>query len=132
MKDKDNIPNNREGGMTEILIKLTEDEFDDRYPLRTNHLNANASWTYGDGPGCLFETFGEEFAFVKQQDPRTVWTLVDGCENDDQYLISGLHFVNRIGYLVSTNPVAKGVAIEVHLPISHDEDDESASTEQEE
>jgi len=103
---------------TATIIKLTADEFDDRYSLRINHLNPNASWTYGDGPGCLFETYGEEFAFVKQQDPSTVWTLVDGCANDDQYLISGLHLVNRIGYLVSTIPVPEGIAIQVHLPVN--------------
>ena len=82
-------------------ITLTEDEFDERYPLLPNHLNPNASWATGDGPGCLFETYGEEFAFVRGQDPRTVWTLIDG-DSGDPWLVNGLHFVNRIGYLIST------------------------------
>ena len=30
--------------MTHSLIEMTEDEFDARYPLRTNHLNPHASW----------------------------------------------------------------------------------------
>ena len=55
--------------MTETLITLTEDEFDRQYPLVANHLNANASWAYGEGPGCLFETYGPELQFVREQDP---------------------------------------------------------------
>lgn len=108
--------------MTETFIELTEDEFDDRYPLVQNHLNANASWAYGDGPGCLFETYGEEVAFVGQQDPRTIWTLVDG-EDGDMYVISGFHFVNRIGYLLSTISVPEDVTIQVHIPMSKDDDE---------
>ena len=82
------------------IIDLTEDEFDAAYPLRPNHLNPNASWAIGDGPGCLFETYGEELAFVRTQDPKTVWTLLDG-DDGDLYLVSGYHFVNRIGYRVA-------------------------------
>ena len=108
--------------MTEDFIELTEDEFDDRYPLVHNHLNPNASWAFGDGPGCLFETNGEELAFVRQQDPQTIWTLVDG-DDGDMYVISGLHFVNRIGYLISTVAVPENVTVQVHIPMSCDEDD---------
>ena len=87
-----------------------------QYPLVVNHLNPNASWCVGDGPGCLFETYGEELTFVRQQDPRTIWTLVDG-DDGDQYLINGFHFVNRIGYLVSTVPVPEETDIEVRIPM---------------
>jgi hypothetical protein len=95
-------------------IILTQDEFDMRYPLRANHLNPNASWAVGEGPGCLFETYGEEYAFVRSQDPDTIWTLIDG-DNGDPWLVSGLHFVNRIAYLVSTVPVPADQFIEVQL-----------------
>ena len=37
--------------MTSTLIQLSEDEFDDQYPLVRNHLNPNASWSDDDGPG---------------------------------------------------------------------------------
>lgn len=109
--------------MTETFIELTEDEFDDRYPLVPNHINLSAGWAIGEAGGCLFETFGEEFAFVRRQDPRKVWTLVDG-DGGDMYVISGLHFVNRVGYLLSTIPIPENATIQVHLPMSHDEDDE--------
>ncbi len=45
--------------MTDSII-LTEDEFDRRYELLPNHLNPNASWATGIGPGCLFETDEDE------------------------------------------------------------------------
>ena len=109
--------------MTTTFIEIDEDAFDALYPLRTNHLNPTASWAYGDGPGCLFETYGEELEFIRQQDPLTVWTFVDG----DQYLVSGFHYVNRIGYLISTVPVQAGVDIQVRIPMDNDELDEQAN-----
>jgi hypothetical protein len=102
-------------------VEITEDEFDERFLLVSNHLNPNAGWSCSDsGAGCLFETFGSELAFVRQQDPRTIWTLIDG-EDGDLYLVSGYHFVNRIGYLVSSTMVPDGVFIEVHIPMESDE-----------
>lgn len=107
--------------MTQTIITLTEDQFDEQFPLITNHLNPNSSWAFGDGPGCLFETYGEELEFIRQQDPRRVWTLVDG-DDGDQYVISGPHVVNRIGYLVSKTLIPDNTLIEVHIPMdNHDE-----------
>jgi len=105
----------KEPPMTNAPTEISEDEFDARYPLMANHLNPDASWTYFDGPGCLFETYGQELAFVRQQDARTVWTLTDG-DDGNQHLVSGFHFVNRIGYLVSKVPVPDGIDIQVRIP----------------
>jgi Family of unknown function (DUF6900) len=109
--------------MTNTPIEMSEDEFDDQYPLLANHLNPHASWAFGDGRGCLFETYGEELEFIRQQDPRTVWTFVDG-DDGGQYLLSGYHFVNRIGYLVSTVGVPEGADIEVRIPMQDEPEDE--------
>ncbi len=104
--------------MTDTHIELTERAFERQYKLLPNHLNPNASWEYGDsGAGCLFETFGEEIAFVRQQEPRTIWTLIGGGDGD-LYVVSGCHFANRLGYLVSKAPVPAGVVIEVHIPMA--------------
>jgi hypothetical protein len=103
-------------------IEMTEDEFVAQYPLLTNHLNPNASWTVNDNRGCLFETYGQELEFVRQQDPHTVWTLLDG---DDVEILSGFHYVNRIGYLVSLVPVPEGTDILVCIPRKSDDLDES-------
>jgi hypothetical protein len=102
--------------MTDSTIEITEDEFAARYGLRANHLNPAASWAYGDADGCLFDTYGDELDFVRQQDPRTVWTLVDG-DDGDHYVLSGFHIVNRIGYLLTTAPVPEGTTIRVRVPM---------------
>jgi len=96
-------------------LEMTEDEFDTRYPLVVNHLNPNASWTFGDGPGCLFETYGQELAFVRSQNPRTIWTFVDG-DDGNQYVLSGYHLVNRIGYLISTIAFPEDADIVILIP----------------
>jgi len=59
---------------------------------------------------------------VRREDPRKVWTLVDS-DGGDIYLVSGLHFVNRIGYLLSTIPVPAHSTIQVHLPMTIDDDE---------
>ena len=106
--------------MTTTFIEMTEDEFDAQFPLLINHLNPNTSWAFNDENGCLFETYGEELAFIREQDPSTVFTLVDG-DDGDLYVISGLHYVNRIGYLISTVPVPDETDIQVHIPTELDE-----------
>jgi len=106
--------------MTEIFIELTEDEFDEQYALVPNHINPSASWAFGDAGGCLFETYGEEFEFVRRYDPSKVWTLVDG-DGGDLYLVSGLHYVNRVGYLLSRNPIPKNTTVQVRLPMESDD-----------
>jgi hypothetical protein len=115
--------------MTETFIELSEDAFDMTYPLVPNHLNPNASWGDGEGTGCLFETYGEELEFVRKQDPRTVWTLLDG-DDGDLYLASGYHFVNRIGYFVSTVPIPDGTFIQVHIQMDKEEETDEGNEEQ--
>lgn len=114
--------------ITTSLIQLTEEEFDERYPLLRNHLNPHAGWAYGEENGCLFETYGEELEFVRRQPTDTIWTLVDG-DDGDQYVISGFHFVNRIGYLLSTVPFDEAVEIEVRIPMLEDLETETHNIE---
>ena len=103
--------------MTTTIIELTENEFDEQFPLVTNHLNPNASWGTGNTGGCLFETYGDELDFVRRHDSRYVWTLLDG-DDGDLYVAGGIHFVNRIGYLISKVPVVEGTFIQVHIPLN--------------
>ena len=112
--------------MSETFIELTEDEFDDRFPLVPNHLNPSAGWAFGESRGCLFETYGEELAFVKRQDPRRVWTLIDG-DDGDMYVVSSLHFVNRVGYLISRDPIPGNVMIQVRIPMATDDEPQEAA-----
>jgi hypothetical protein len=114
--------------MTKTIKTLSEDAFAALYPLIPNHLNPGAAWSPGEGPGCLFETFGDELDFVRRQDPHTVWTLLDG-EDGDLYLRSGIHFVNRLGYLISTSPVPEDIDIQVRIPMDDANDSETNESE---
>ncbi len=49
-----------------------------------------------------FETYDEEYEFVKSANPNCVWTEVDG--DSGTYIVSGLHWVNRIHYYITENP----------------------------
>lgn len=113
--------------MTQRFIDITEDEFDDRFPLVPNHLNPTAAWAVGEGGGCLFETFGVELTFIQEQDPRRVWTLVDG-DDGDLYVISGFHWVNRLGYLLSIDPVPDEATIQVRVPMQSDDEEAVCGT----
>jgi hypothetical protein len=99
------------------LVTLSEREFDDAYPLLGNPFNPFAGWGIARTCGCLFDTTGEEFAFIRACDPRYVWTLTDG-EQGDLQMISGVHVVNRIGYLLSDRPVPDGQTILVTIPLA--------------
>jgi hypothetical protein len=49
-----------------------------------------------------FETYGEEQEFVRNYDPKFIWTEVDG--DSGTYLVAGYHYVNRIQYFITENP----------------------------
>jgi hypothetical protein len=73
------------------------DVFDEKYTPIKNHLDANASFN-----GVLFETYGKELEFVRQQPADRIWTWIDG--EDGTYLVQGYAFVNRIGYIITKEP----------------------------
>ena len=88
---------------------LTEDQFHREYQPQQNPFDNNASWD-----GCMLETYGKELEHVKtvfQYAPRRVWTVLD-CDGKT-ILASGFHFVNRIGNVITENPVLEGLYIEV-------------------
>jgi hypothetical protein len=93
----------RQRSTAETIIDLSEPEFMEAYPTIPNHLNPDA-WP------CRFACEGTELEFVKEQDPRRVWTLV---EYDAKYILSGFHVKNRIGYYVTKDPVPEGLAVRV-------------------
>ena len=91
---------------------ITEDDFIARFQPSPNHLNPHAAFDFGDG-GCLYETCGEEFAYIRNVDPALIWTITDcdGC----LCLISGVHFVNRLGYVIAAIPVPAGKSFSVEF-----------------
>lgn len=95
------------------FVELTEDQFVDLYKPIGNHLDPNASFDWGDGIGTLFETYGDEAAFVKSQRPESIWTLLD-CDGR-LYIVSGWHYVNRLGYFITSVSVPSTSEITVTL-----------------
>lgn len=52
--------------------------------------------------GRMFETYGKDKELVANTQNEYVWTLVD--VEDEDMIISGKHFVNRIGYYICEIP----------------------------
>lgn len=48
----------------------------------------------------MFETYGEDFEVVKSYNVKNVWTILDS-EDGELVIIPGLHFVNRINYVIT-------------------------------
>lgn len=73
---------------------MNENTFWETYRPIQNTIDTNASFE-----GRMFETYGDELAFVKSQPEENVWTL---CEEDGvTFISSGFHIVNRLGYFVT-------------------------------
>jgi len=64
--------------------------------------------------GHGLETFGKDLEIVRGHDPAFVWTVVDGTSGDDQWIIPGLHFVNRLCYLTTAIP-HNGIDVEFKI-----------------
>jgi len=87
---------------------ITVDEFFEQYKPVINHLDDNASFD-----GYMFETFGEEEAFVCTKSPEFIGTYCDG--DNGTYIVSGYHLVNRIGYFITELPIPEDLCVTVSL-----------------
>lgn len=88
-------------------------QWEKKYKPIANTIDSGASWTNDEGVGLLFETFGAEEDFVRQQPDNNVWTWVDG--DGGTFIVTGMAFVNRIGYFVTTEPWETHVEIQVDV-----------------
>jgi hypothetical protein len=73
----------------------------DEYKPRKNTINKHASFD-----GCMVETFEPEYDLVRKQwyrNKKCIWTLIDG-DDGRVYTVAGLHFVNRIGHIITEKP----------------------------
>ncbi|MGE3227891.1 MAG: hypothetical protein AB7J30_00430 [Hyphomicrobium sp.] len=95
------------------FIDLNEESFIERFGPMPNHLDLSAGCDFGDG-GCLFAAAGKEFKYVLAQDPHCIWTLIEGDEGA-LVIESGIHLVNRLGYLVTAEPFETAVTYTVVL-----------------
>jgi len=65
--------------------------------------------------GLGLETFGKDIETVRKLDDAYVWTVLDGDSSNDQWIVPGIHFVNRICYLV-TEKSHRGLDVEFRIP----------------
>ncbi len=107
------------------LIELQEEAFVALFQPVKNHLKESASFDWGNGYGTMFETYGDEHDYVVAQPQNTIWTLCSGEDGD--YITSGYHFADRLGYFISQHPVPEGVEVQVTLPRIDDNGEEEAN-----
>jgi len=91
------------------FIEMDFEEFVEKFKPITNHIDTNASFD-----GLMFETYGDEYEFVKQAHPNHIWMYGDG-DDGGSYLWSGWGFVNRIGYFITEVPFPTNTTIQVRV-----------------
>lgn len=99
----------------ELFIEMTIEEWEATYKPIKNHIAKNASFDDGQG-GIMFETYGDEVAFVKEQDPACIWTEGDG-DDGGSYIWNGWSFVNRLGYFITEVPCPPDTTIQILVSI---------------
>lgn len=90
------------------MIKLTEDQWIEEYKPVQNPLVDDAPWD-----GCMFETYGEELEYVRTAFPDKIWTLVEA--EGKQYIVEGFHYVNRLGYFITSKAAIPNEQYEIEI-----------------
>jgi len=73
--------------------------------------------------GCMFETFGPELEHVRtvaSARPGCVWTLLESHDTGKQYIGSGMHLVNRVGYFITEKPLDEKDPVHVRRYLQRD------------
>ena len=50
------------------------------------------------------EAIGGDFEIVRDYDAKCFWTVVDSGTGPDQFIVPGMHYVNRVCYLLTEVP----------------------------
>ena len=82
---------------------MTYDEWEETYMPITNFTDHSFN-------SRLFETYGDDLAFIEDTHPAHVWTLVSTDTGKDA-IIEGMRFVNRLGYFVTVRPWSETVEV---------------------
>lgn len=77
---------------------VTFDEWTEEYKPIKNPLKPEGSFN-----GTMFETYGADWAEVISADPDCVWTYKEESGNGS-FIVSGIGFVNRVGYFITEKP----------------------------
>ena len=93
----------------DTFIEMDFDEWCDTYKPIPNNIVEDSSFD-----GTMFETYGDEVAFVKKADPAYIWMYGDG-DDGGSYIWNGWHIVNRIGYFITEVPCPPDTTIQVKV-----------------
>jgi hypothetical protein len=91
------------------FIEMDFDEWCATYKPIPNNIVEDSSFD-----GTMFETYGDEVAFVKKADPAYIWMYGDG-DDGGSYIWNGWHIVNRIGYFITEVPCPPDTTIQVKV-----------------
>jgi hypothetical protein len=93
----------------DTFIEMDFDEWCATYKPIPNNIVEDSSFD-----GTMFETYGDEVAFVKKADPAYIWMYGDG-DDGGSYIWNGWHIVNRIGYFITEVPCPADTTIQVKV-----------------
>lgn len=88
-------------------IKISEDDFIEKYKPVQNHIDNNAAFN-----GWMYETYGNEldYIFELSKNSKRVWTIIGDDDDDDTlFYAAGFHLVNRLGFIVTENEYETGL-----------------------
>lgn len=91
------------------FIEMEYEEWVATYKPILNHIDDNASFD-----GMMFETYGDEVAFVKSTPENCIWMYGDG-DDGGSYIWAGWGFVNRLGYFITEVPCPPDTDIQVRV-----------------
>ena len=98
------------------FIEMTMEEWEATFKPIPNNIVENASFQDESGKGIMFETYGDEYEFVKKADPAHIWMYGDG-DDGGSYIWNGWHIVNRIGYFITEVPCPPDTTIQVQVSV---------------
>ena len=96
------------------FIEMTFEVWEAAYKPIYNHIDKNASFQDESGNGIMFETYGDEAAFVKSQSPDKIWMYGSG-DDGGTYIWNGWGFVNRLGYFITEVPCPPDTTIQIRV-----------------
>ena len=92
------------------ILLLHEDTFYEFFKPYRHPKSTNDIWG-----GLGLETFGADYELARSLDSNFIWTVVEAGDGRNDWITPGIHYVNRICYLVTTVPHAD-INVEFRCP----------------